>query len=62
MLDELDAAKSELTAAEEDLEQREVDLPRLTIRPRWMGILLEPPRVNAAAILPVNCRAGQVLL
>lgn len=49
MLDELDAAKSELTAAEEDLEQREVDLPRLTIRAKVDGILLEPPRVNAAA-------------
>ena len=49
MLDELDTAKSELTAAEEDLEQREVDLPRLTIRAKVDGILLEPPRIDAAA-------------
>ena len=49
LLDELDAAQSEWTAAHEDLKQREVDLPRLTVRAQAAGILLEPPRREPAA-------------
>ena len=49
LLDELDAAQTEWTAAAEDLKQREVDLPRLTVRAQAAGILLEPPRREPAA-------------
>ena len=46
MLEELDSAKSELTAAEIDLKQRELDKPRLTVRASVAGILLEPAPVK----------------
>jgi len=48
LLEELDAAHSEWSAAAQDLKQREIDLPRLTVRAQAAGILLEPPRREPA--------------